>query len=788
MKAVSRTPMRVPKTPRVHQTTEKHRRETSEKAKDPVNVFCRVRPLQSDGDLTSLRVKSSTTIALNPHDQLLQHHKQNGAQREIQYIFKHVFQSDATQQDVFASVAQPLVENLVRGRNSLLFTYGVTGSGKTYTMTGNLRHRGIMPRCLNVLFRTISDFQAKKFVFKPDKLNGFEILSEEDALLERQHEMNQRIAGSGRFAYRNKDSDPEIASQASVEPMPLLGLDEDNMYSVFVTYVEIYNNSVYDLLEDSGIQKTLQSKIIREDAHHHMFVQGVTEEEVKTVEDALEVFQMGQKKKRMGHTVLNAESSRSHSVFNIRLVQAPTDNQGENVVQDRQKITVSQLSLVDLAGSERSSRTKNTGVRLREAGNINNSLMTLRTCLEYLRENQQAAINGFAHKKIPYRDSKITHMIKNYFDGEGQVSMIVCINPRMEDYDENMQVMKFAEMTQEVQIARATPIKTDLGLTPGRRKANKLFKIAVKNLNELGMSEAKDLKVDVGLVYSLGPDFPFCQVDSPEAEVKIQELMHYLEQRIEKRKRLRANLDIKCDNFRQMLMNLDRDNLQLSTELASLKAVYKQERERSFALEKKVRIHESSIDVLNNTLTKRDRQIEELTFKLNEKENLLTQTEHEKEKQKKKCSSKMAVESDKNKRELEIKLRQQREKLHERMRIKDEKLRLVSKIIRSEDMPSMPRSQSSEDLLNEKDRGPFTARTESSVPATRTDIYVTPRHVSHCQQSPSTVAFSWRQMAGASALGVASALPSTVTSITVQDVASRCNLGIEGHSNKKTNI
>ncbi|XP_026849643.1 kinesin-like protein KIF23 [Drosophila persimilis] len=887
MKAVSRTPMRVPKTPRVHQTTEKHRRETSEKAKDPVNVFCRVRPLQSDGDLTSLRVKSSTTIALNPHDQLLQHHKQNGAQREIQYIFKHVFQSDATQQDVFASVAQPLVENLVRGRNSLLFTYGVTGSGKTYTMTGNLRHRGIMPRCLDVLFRTISDFQAKKFVFKPDKLNGFEILSEEDALLERQHEMNQRIAGSGRFAYRNKDSDPEIASQASVEPMPLLGLDEDNMYSVFVTYVEIYNNSVYDLLEDSGIQKTLQSKIIREDAHHHMFVQGVTEEEVKTVEDALEVFQMGQKKKRMGHTVLNAESSRSHSVFNIRLVQAPTDNQGENVVQDRQKITVSQLSLVDLAGSERSSRTKNTGVRLREAGNINNSLMTLRTCLEYLRENQQAAINGFAHKKIPYRDSKITHMIKNYFDGEGQVSMIVCINPRMEDYDENMQVMKFAEMTQEVQIARATPIKTDLGLTPGRRKTNKLFKIAVKNLNELGMSEAKDLKVDVGLVYSLGPDFPFCQVDSPEAEVKIQELMHYLEQRIEKRKRLRANLDIKCDNFRQMLMNLDRDNLQLSTELASLKAVYKQERERSFALEKKVRIHESSIDVLNNTLTKRDRQIEELTFKLNEKENLLTQTEHEKEKQKKNCSSKMAVESDKNKRELEIKLRQQREKLHERMRIKDEKLRLVSNIIRSEDLPSMPRSQSSEDLLNEKDRGPFTARTESSVPATRTDIYVTPRHgvaaannrhrrsrsagdkwlehraanpvplgtimqpflknrksvtkltdmktltehgankyclvsqeadtdgdvetklykgnvIPTCgggaqvvfndieclkQKSPVHSPTRKRPSNGTmSALGVASALPSTVTSITVQDVASRCNLGIEGHSNKKTNI
>lgn len=249
--------MRVPKTPRTAPSQqpqmEKRRDLSAGKAQDPVNVFCRVRPLQSDADLTCMRVKNSTTIAVNSQDQL--HHKQNGAQREIQYIFKHVFQPDATQQDVFASVAQPLVDNLVRGRNSLLFTYGVTGSGKTYTMTGNSRHRGVMPRCLDLLFRTISDYQAKKFVFKPDKLNGFEILSEEDALLDRQHEMNQRFAGAGRFAFRRKESDPEIASQASVEPTPLSVLDEDNMYSVFITYVEMYNNSVYDLLEDSGIQK-----------------------------------------------------------------------------------------------------------------------------------------------------------------------------------------------------------------------------------------------------------------------------------------------------------------------------------------------------------------------------------------------------------------------------------------------------------------------------------------------------------------------------------------------------
>ncbi|XP_017494036.1 PREDICTED: kinesin-like protein KIF23 [Rhagoletis zephyria] len=731
MKAIARTPLRLPKTPRGQtQHTERKSDHDANKPRDPVHVYCRVRPLQSDADLSCVRVKNTTTVVLTPPEQALQ--TKQGAQRELQYIFKHVFEPHLSQADVFASVAQPLVENLIRGRNSLLFTYGVTGSGKTYTMTGDARHRGIMPRCLDALFKTISDYQAKKYIFKPDKLNGFEISSEADALLERQAEMNRRFAAGERGALRRKDSDPEIASQASCDIPPLQGLEEDNMFAVFVTYIEIYNNSVYDLLEEDAPQKTLQSKIIRADANHNMFVHGVTEIEIKSVEEAIEAFQFGQKRKRMGHTVLNAESSRSHSVFNIRLVQAPTDCKGEHVVQDKRTIVVSQLSLVDLAGSERSSRTKNTGMRLREASSINNSLMTLRTCLEYLRENQQASPNC-APKKIPYRDSKLTHMFKNYFDGEGQVSMIVCINPRAEDYDENTQVMKFAEMTQEVQIARATPMTQDLGLTPGRRKANKLFKIAVNNLNDLGYTDANKLDVDIGLVYSLGPGFPDYKIDSPEAQTAIQELMQYLMQRIEKRKILCADLETRCDNFRSHLMQMERENLQLRTELASLKTVYKQERERMLAMENKLRVHESSIDELNNKLGNRERQIDELSRKLRDQQNMLTQKEQEKEKQKKKFTSKLAVEVDKKDRELEIRLREQRDKMREKMRVRDEKLRLVSDIIQSEDIPSMVRRNSNENGFDDKmaiAEPPSTNRAESTqINSARTELYSTPRHV-----------------------------------------------------------
>lgn len=106
--------------------------------------------------------------------------------------------------------------------------------------------------------------------------------------------------------------------------------------------------------------------------------------------------------------------------------------------------------------------------------------------------------------------------------------------------------MKFSEMTQEVQIARAAPMKTDLGLTPGRRKANKMFKTAVNNLNEMGYSDAKKLDVDIDLVYSLGPNFPEYKLDGPDAESTVKDLMQYLLQRIERRKLLCSDLENRC--------------------------------------------------------------------------------------------------------------------------------------------------------------------------------------------------------------------------------------------------
>ncbi|XP_015597469.1 kinesin-like protein KIF23 [Cephus cinctus] len=665
-------------------------------SKEPVHVYCRLRPMQYPTDVSCMRVISDTTINISPPESAS--NLRNGTAKEIQTIFSRVFTADVSQREVFRVVALPLVENLIQGRNGLLFAYGVTGSGKTYTMMGDARDGGIMPRCLDVLFNSIANYQAKKFVFKPDKLNGFDVQSDADAMLDRQNElhtglMNQRNGKNGKVCKLDSDGETNTPIRETDESC-ILSVDQDNVYAVFVTYVEIYNNSVYDLLDDEDVRsKPLQSKIVREDAYKNMYVHAVTEIEVKSADEAFDVFYRGQRRRRVAHTALNTESSRSHSVFTIRLVQAPLDSQGEQVVQDKRVVCISQLSLVDLAGSERTNRTKNTGQRLREAGNINNSLMTLRSCLEILRENQSQGTN----KIVPYRDSKLTHLFKNYFDGEGQVRMIVCVNPRAEDYDETIQVMKFAEMTQEVQVSKPSASKIDLGYTPGRRYANKIFKEARARLEKQGQPMAAELDVDLGLVYSLGGPFPELELNGPHNDQIITELMRFLEQRIEKRNILRADLQKKQDDFRKMLVTAEQELLALKIENASLNAANAQEKKKITALENHLYKTDSQIDSLLRKLNGANETIRSLQRELREKDMLLNQRMIEKQRTKQKYNTKIQEETDKIYRELQMKHRQEQQYLQSKMKDKENKLKLVKKILVDENgsVPSTALSRNS---------------------------------------------------------------------------------------------
>jgi kinesin family protein 23 len=433
-------------------------------AEDTVKVFCRIKPLQDVE--CCVKVRSDTTVSLLPPETRAGCRQQND--KEFRHSFSYVFDDKSTQKEIFDRVALPLVEKFIHGKNGLIFAYGVTGSGKTYTMTGKPQDGGIVPRCLDVIFNSISSYQATKRVFIPDRVNGFDVQIEADASVDGKCELHSDK--SMRTQMNDIDFSKRIPDGRKIE-----NIKENYTYAVFVTYVEIYNNAVYDLLEDvpKGALRVhqMQVKNVREDANHNMYVHSVTEVEVKSTEEAFEVFCKGQKKKRMATTKLNFESSQSHSVFTIRLVQAPLYSQGEPHLQN-ESVCISQLSLVNLAGSERTNRTITSGQRLREAGSINNSLMTLRTCLNVLRNIQLHK----AKRVVPYRDSKMTLLLRRFFEGESQVHMVVCVNPSVENYAETVHVLRFSEMTQEVQ--------TDFISLPVRKTCNLITKEGLKKMEE----------------------------------------------------------------------------------------------------------------------------------------------------------------------------------------------------------------------------------------------------------------------------------------------------------------
>lgn len=154
--------------------------------KDSLQVYCRLKPI-TQTETSCIKVISDTTVQLTVQDAI--NNTKTGACK--QYTFKRIYTESNSQKDIFDDVALPLVEQLVKGKNGLLFTYGVTGSGKTYSMTGNKQNVGIMPRCLDVLFNSINDFQAQKYIFKPDKMNGFEVQSEEEAERDREESLRR---------------------------------------------------------------------------------------------------------------------------------------------------------------------------------------------------------------------------------------------------------------------------------------------------------------------------------------------------------------------------------------------------------------------------------------------------------------------------------------------------------------------------------------------------------------------------------------------------------------------
>uniref|UniRef100_A0A673A4A9 Kinesin-like protein n=1 Tax=Sphaeramia orbicularis TaxID=375764 RepID=A0A673A4A9_9TELE len=613
-------------------------------------------------------------------------------------MFSFLIFSSLSQTELFDFVAKPLVDDLISGKNGLLFTYGVTGSGKTFTMTGSPGQGGLLPRSLDMIFNSIGPYQAKRYVFKTDDKNGMEVQNDVDALLERQKRENNLPVP--KTPSSRQKVDPEIADMVKQEEAYKAdGVDEDSSYSVFVSYIEIYNNYIYDLLEetpDDAIKPKWngggtpmrqntefippQSKILREDQNHNMYVAGCMEVEVKSAEEAFQVFWRGQKKRKVANTRLNRESSRSHSVFIIKLAQAPLDADGDNILQDKNQVTVSQLCLVDLAGSERTGRTGAEGNRIREAGNINQSLLTLRTCIEVLRENQMCGTN----KMVPYRDSKVTHLFKNYFDGEGKVKMIVCVNPKADDYEETLLVMRFAEMTQEVEVAR--PMDRPIcGFTPGRRHRNQAFKEELsRKLEERGGPVDRVLWQQEANEFIL-PPLPSCELTDPHDDITLPRLIEALQNR----HRIRHFSPL----FQELDSNLiTRDNFihEQNGKLFEKDKVIQNNKSEIERLEKKTRMQEHKIDILQKATKIYEDDKRSLQHELETRDQRLHREQSEKRRMEQRMQGVVSDTQLRWEKECERRVNAMQLEMQNKLWVKDEKLKQLKAIVTESKTPGRP--------------------------------------------------------------------------------------------------
>lgn len=332
-----------------------------------------------------------------------------------EFKFDHVFASHCTNLEVYERTSKPMIDKLLMGFNATIFAYGMTGSGKTFTMSGNEQELGLIPLSVSYLFTNIME----------QSMNG------------------------------------------------------DKKFDVIISYLEIYNERIYDLLEsgleESGSRISTPSRLymsksnsnglgvelkIRDDSQYGVKVIGLTERRCESSEELLRWIAVGDKSRKIGETDYNARSSRSHAIVLIRLTSTNVKNGTSRS---------STLSLCDLAGSERATGQQE---RRKEGSFINKSLLALGTVISKLSADKMNSVgsnipspsasgsssssgnatnNGTSPSNhIPYRDSKLTRLLQPALSSDSIVTTICTVDTRNDAAAETMNTLRFASRAKNV--------------------------------------------------------------------------------------------------------------------------------------------------------------------------------------------------------------------------------------------------------------------------------------------------------------------------------------------------
>ena len=362
---------------------------------EPFKVVIRIRPflqkeLNNQAQL-NYSIKNNKTIPNNyqidynksiftiPNSSmlLLQDHRIGGKVTK-EFIFDKIFNENNNNYYIFENCIKDMIDNLIKGYNSTVLAYGITSSGKTHTIFGELNKKNIEGE-KGIIFNSVN------YLFHILKNN-------------------------------NNNNENQI-----------------NTFTLKASYLEIYNETVIDLLNKSSSQQQKSNLMIVEDPIKGIYVPDLLEYTINSAESLLALINDGNTRRTMAPTNQNVFSSRSHAILQINLEQ-------HNIEEN--KIYTSKFLIVDLAGSERGGIEK--GKRREEGANINKSLLSLGNCINILSDKSK--IGSF----VPYRDSKLTRILKDSLGGNIKTLMLACVSPSQLYYDETLNTLNYATRAKKI--------------------------------------------------------------------------------------------------------------------------------------------------------------------------------------------------------------------------------------------------------------------------------------------------------------------------------------------------
>ncbi|KAF2735080.1 kinesin [Polyplosphaeria fusca] len=447
------------------------------------DVFLRLRPSNSASP-RFLNVEE--TEAANPTHITIKPPTNDNRKRAVErFAFTRVFEEEAHQTELFKGTGiVPLIEGVLGhhgrdGRDGLVATLGVTGSGKSHTILGTKSQRGLAQMTLDVLFKSTSTQLVQSFYGAP----AFSSLAAADvseahmftatAYLDSLYGDNQ----SERYPSRAQTPMPDCSSfitnptsRSKNIPRPSalpqnpsvadieIPVDPSCEYAIVISMYEVYNDRIFDLL--TGVATKNKNPNLKrrallfkstEQSPDRKVVAGLTKIICGSFEEALMILETGLMERKVAGTGSNAASSRSHGFFCVEVKKRDAKRKGP--------WSSSTLTIVDLAGSERARNAKTAGATLAEAGKINESLMYLGQCMQMQSDNQDGSKNV-----VPFRQCKLTELLfSNSFPSHNarythhhhpQKSIMVVTADPKGDFNATSQILRYSALAREVTVPR----------------------------------------------------------------------------------------------------------------------------------------------------------------------------------------------------------------------------------------------------------------------------------------------------------------------------------------------